>query len=159
MDPCYATVWRCGSPYLPRLDFSRPLERRGVEQDELSKTMLLLHTHKAATRLLVSHGGSSTGRACYSSLQSKIKISSIPAPHAGSITIVSLNRPQARNAISTQMLSELSRIVDTVHSEGEKGSTRALIVTSEIDQAFCAGADLKQRLDFTPEEYAFVPVY
>jgi enoyl-CoA hydratase/carnithine racemase len=41
-----------------------------------------------------------------------------------------------------------------VHNEGVKGSTRALILTSESDDAFCAGADLKERLTFTEAEYA-----
>lgn len=99
-----------------------------------------------------------TTRLCasYSSLQSSLKISSVPAPHSGSITVVSLNRPQARNAISKQLLSELSSVVDGLHREsegGKTGSTRALILASESDQAFCAGADLKERVDMSPEEY------
>lgn len=83
-----------------------------------------------------------------------LKISTIPAPHTGEITVVSLNRPKARNAISRQLLAELKGVVDQVHSEGENGSTRALILTSESDDAFCAGADLKERLTFTEDEYA-----
>ena len=93
--------------------------------------------------------------ACYStSLSSTVKISSIPAPHAGSITVVSLNRPTARNAISKQLLSELSGVVEGLHREGGKGGTRALILASEVDNAFCAGADLKERVDMSKEEYA-----
>ncbi|KAF2482113.1 ClpP/crotonase-like domain-containing protein [Neohortaea acidophila] len=93
-----------------------------------------------------------SSRACYSSLQSAVKLSSIPAPHSGSITIVSLNRPKARNAISQQLLSELSGVVEGLQREGGKGSTRALILTSESDAAFCAGADLKERLSMSPAE-------
>ena len=88
------------------------------------------------------------------SLSASIKLSSVPAPHAGSIAILSLNRPRARNALSRQLLSELSGIVEGLHAEGGKGSTRALILASESDHAFCAGADLKERLDMTPKEYA-----
>ena len=87
------------------------------------------------------------------SLSASIKLSSVPAPHAGSIAILSLNRPRARNALSRQLLSELNGIVEGLHAEGGKGSTRALIVASESDHAFCAGADLKERLDMTPNEY------
>ncbi|KXT03809.1 hypothetical protein AC578_717 [Pseudocercospora eumusae] len=86
------------------------------------------------------------------SLSSPIKLSTIKAPHAGEITVVSLNRLKARNAISRQLLSELRGIVDQVHAEGGKGSTRALILASESDDAFCAGADLKERLTFTEED-------
>ncbi|KAM3417995.1 hypothetical protein BST61_g6206 [Cercospora zeina] len=88
----------------------------------------------------------------YSSLASPVTISSIAAPHTGDITVVSLNRPKARNAISRQLLAELKGVVDQVHSEGATGSTRALILTSESDDAFCAGADLKERLTFTEED-------
>lgn len=93
--------------------------------------------------------------ACYSSggsLGSSIKLSSVPAPHSGSITVVSLNRPAARNALSRQLLRELNDVVEGLHKEGGKGSTRALIVASESNAAFCAGADLKERLTMTPDE-------
>jgi methylglutaconyl-CoA hydratase len=64
----------------------------------------------------------------------------VPAPHAGSIRILSLNRPEARNAISKQLLSELRRNVDELAAGGP---VRALILASEDDSCFCAGADLK----------------
>ena len=89
----------------------------------------------------------------YSSLQSTLKLSSVPAPHDGSIAVLSLNRPKARNALSRALLSELSGVIEGLHAEGGKGSTRALILASESDDAFCAGADLKERLTFTQEEY------
>lgn len=92
-------------------------------------------------------------RSYASTLRSALKISSIPAPHAGTITVLSLDRPNARNAISTKLLSELSGVVEGLHEEGGKGSTRALILASESDNAFCAGADLKERLGMSPEEY------
>jgi enoyl-CoA hydratase/carnithine racemase len=34
-------------------------------------------------------------------------------------------------------------VVEGLHREGGKGSTRALILASETDNSFCAGADLK----------------
>ncbi|KAK3116978.1 hypothetical protein LTR53_002125 [Teratosphaeriaceae sp. CCFEE 6253] len=112
----------------------------------------------AAPRAVGRHGfprrwlkGVNTVR--YSSLQASIKLSSVPAPHSGSIAVLSLNRPKARNALSRQLLSELSGVIEGLHAEGGKGSTRALILASESDDAFCAGADLKERLTFTPEEH------
>ncbi|KAF2717670.1 ClpP/crotonase [Polychaeton citri CBS 116435] len=98
-------------------------------------------------------GASVSGFRWYSApLSSPIKISSIPAPHAGTITVLSLNRPKARNAISRDLLSELKGVVEGLHREGDNGSTRALILASESDQAFCAGADLKERLKMSPDE-------
>lgn len=91
-------------------------------------------------------------RSYASALRSALKISSIPAPHSGTITVLSLDRPSARNAISTKLLSELNGVVEGLHAEGGKGSTRALILASECDSAFCAGADLKERLGMSPEE-------
>lgn len=76
----------------------------------------------------------------------------MPAPHAGTIKILSLNRPQSRNAISKQLLSELAHEIQSIAKEDENGPTRALILASECDNAFCAGADLKERLSFTAEE-------
>jgi methylglutaconyl-CoA hydratase len=50
------------------------------------------------------------------------------------------------------LLAELNQQVSSIHSEGEKGTTRALILASEVDSSFCAGADLKERATFTKEE-------
>ncbi len=82
-----------------------------------------------------------------------INVTNVPAPHCGSIRILSLNRPAARNAISRQLLAELTHQVNSIHNEGDKGSTRALILASDVETSFCAGADLKERATFTQEEY------
>lgn len=88
----------------------------------------------------------------YSTPASTIKVSRVPAPHAGNIRILSLNRPTARNAISRQLLTELRQQVEEISNEPEDGPTRALILASESDQAFCAGADLKERLTMSGDE-------
>jgi enoyl-CoA hydratase/carnithine racemase len=66
---------------------------------------------------------------------------------------LSFNRPAARNAISRQLLAELTQQINSIHHEGETGATRALILASDVDSSFCAGADLKERATFTQEEY------
>lgn len=94
-------------------------------------------------------------RRAYSSPSSSpavINVINISAPHCGSIRILSFNRPAARNAISKQLLAELNHQVTSIHNEGEAGATRALILASEVDSSFCAGADLKERAGFTAEE-------
>lgn len=96
-------------------------------------------------------------RASSSSAQPLIKLTNIPAPHSGTIRVLSLNRPETRNAISRALLSELIRHVNDIHGEGTKPTTRALIIASEIDTSFCAGADLKERATFTQDESAALP--
>src|ERR1700712_3255805 len=41
----------------------------------------------------------------------------LEAPHCGHIKILSLNRPQARNAISRQLLQDLHHEIEILHSE------------------------------------------
>jgi methylglutaconyl-CoA hydratase len=79
---------------------------------------------------------------------------SIPAPNCGSIKILSLNRPAARNAISRELLTSLRHEIDTLHAEPSDGPTRAVILASAVDTAYCAGADLKERATFTQDDTA-----
>ncbi|KAK8243474.1 ClpP/crotonase-like domain-containing protein [Phyllosticta capitalensis] len=102
-------------------------------------------------RTLLQHGRRQV-RLSSTSSGPLVKLTSIPAPHCGSIRILSLNRPESRNAISKALLAELAHHVNQIANEGEKQSTRALIVASEVDTSFCAGADLKERATFTPEQ-------
>ncbi|KAI9847285.1 MAG: hypothetical protein M1837_002872 [Sclerophora amabilis] len=68
-------------------------------------------------------------RRSYSSpASSLIKVTNVPAPHSGSIRILSLNRPSARNAISRQLLAELSHETKALGDEGEYGATRVMIL-------------------------------
>src|SRR5438067_1150143 len=57
---------------------------------------------------------------------------------AGQIAAITLNRPDKRNAISTQMMAELQSAMDEI----EKTRTRVVIVTG-AGKAFCAGMDLE----------------
>lgn len=77
----------------------------------------------------------------------------MPAPGSGHVRVLLLNRPQARNALSRQLLDGLSRHVDSIAAEEANGPTRALIIASNADAAFCAGADLKERAGMTKDEY------
>src|ERR1700732_747885 len=55
----------------------------------------------------------------------------------GEIAKITLNRPDKRNAINTQMIAELQTALDTI----EKSHSRVVIVTG-AGSAFCAGMDL-----------------
>jgi enoyl-CoA hydratase len=64
---------------------------------------------------------------------------------------VTLNRPEARNAIDTQMGRELREIfVPLVY---EATDVRCIIVSGAGDKAFCAGGDLKERNGMTDAQW------
>lgn len=71
----------------------------------------------------------------------------VGAPHVGWVEVVELQRPEAKNAISQQMLNELGDVVDRIYQDHNTGAhqIRALVVSSLLSDAFCAGADLKER--------------
>ncbi|KAF7596447.1 hypothetical protein BBP40_001754 [Aspergillus hancockii] len=81
-----------------------------------------------------------------------IQTRQVPAPGSGNIRVLLLNRPKARNAISKALLDNLAKHVQSISAEGGSGPTRALIIASNADSAFCAGADLKERVNMTKEE-------
>ena len=83
---------------------------------------------------------------------SLINSTTIPAPHVGNIRVLSLNNPATRNALSVALLYSLAEHIVSIEKEHGLGPTRALIIASEIDSAFCAGADLKERKQFTSGE-------
>src|SRR5712692_3723353 len=57
---------------------------------------------------------------------------------SGEIAKITLNRPEKRNAINTQMIAELQTVLDTI----EKSHSRVVIVTG-AGTSFCAGMDLE----------------
>src|SRR5712692_7059507 len=57
---------------------------------------------------------------------------------SGEIAKITLNRPEKRNAINTQMIAELQSALDAI----EKSHSRVVIVTG-AGKAFCAGMDLE----------------
>src|ERR1700704_1605509 len=63
--------------------------------------------------------------------------STLTLEFSGEIAKITLNRPDKRNAISTQMIAELQTALDTI----EKSHSRVGIVTG-AGKAFCAGMDL-----------------
>ena len=76
-------------------------------------------------------------------------------PHAlteqrGPVLIVTLNRPQARNALSGPMLAIMREAWDRVDSDP---SVRACVLTG-AGGSFCAGADLKAMADSHPGDRA-----
>ena len=56
--------------------------------------------------------------------------------------MLSLTRPEARNAIGRQLLRELQEALRNVRRER---TTRCVVLKSGVPEVFCAGADLKVR--------------
>ena len=54
--------------------------------------------------------------------------------------VITLNRPEALNALSFSILDELEAAFDQVADS----EARVLLVTGAGDKAFCAGADIKE---------------
>jgi enoyl-CoA hydratase len=58
----------------------------------------------------------------------------------GAVTLVTLNRPQALNALNSQVLADL---IDAFASYGADAGQRCLVLTGS-EKAFAAGADIKE---------------
>ncbi len=65
------------------------------------------------------------------------------------IALLKLNRPESRNALSSALLKELAKNIEKLKLDKD---IRAVIITGIGDKAFCAGADLKERLGMSDEE-------
>jgi enoyl-CoA hydratase/carnithine racemase len=64
---------------------------------------------------------------------------------AGRVATVTLDRPEALNAISTELALDLAAAVEPL---GVDPGIGAVVLTGAGDRAFCVGADLKQRAGF-----------
>src|ERR1051325_1618668 len=72
----------------------------------------------------------------------------------GNIAIVRINRPEALNAMNSDVISELSQAIDIV---GADAAIREVIITGAGERSFCAGADISYMVDIDPitaEDYA-----
>ncbi len=67
------------------------------------------------------------------------------------ILLVTLNRPQASNALNTQMGLDLMELFEGFSIDIE--NLRVAILTGQGTKAFCAGGDLKQRNGMTNDEW------
>lgn len=67
----------------------------------------------------------------------------------GGTAVLTLDRPQARNALSQALVAAG---LAALHSLSQDESVRCLVVTGAGDKAFCAGADLKERLGMSLDE-------
>jgi len=68
----------------------------------------------------------------------------------GSVALVTLNRPHADNAITTELAAALIEILETIAA---RVTVRAAVITGAGDRAFSVGGDLRQRRAMTKEEW------
>ncbi|MCZ4121301.1 enoyl-CoA hydratase/isomerase family protein [Streptomyces sp. H39-S7] len=68
----------------------------------------------------------------------------------GKIALITLNRPEADNAITTAMGTRLTEILETV---AVRAQVRVAVVTGAGDRAFSIGSDLSQRKQMTKEDW------
>lgn len=67
------------------------------------------------------------------------------------VLLVTMNRPDRRNAFNTQMGQDLGDLFRGFYVD--QGDIRCIILTGAGDKAFCAGGDLKQRNEMTDEQW------
>jgi enoyl-CoA hydratase len=64
------------------------------------------------------------------------------------IALVTINRPEALNALNTRFFNEMDQVVDEINARTD---VRVMIITGE-GKAFVAGADIAEMVDKTQEE-------
>ncbi|MBH0778489.1 enoyl-CoA hydratase/isomerase family protein [Nocardia bovistercoris] len=67
---------------------------------------------------------------------------------ADGLAVVTINRPQARNAIAPDTMDQLEKAIDAA------AEAKALVITGAGDKAFVSGGDLKQLAALRTEEQA-----
>jgi enoyl-CoA hydratase len=71
-----------------------------------------------------------------------------PEPH---VLLATLNRPEAANALNTQMGLDLIQLFEDLGLDA--GDVRCVVLTGAGDKVFCAGADLKERKGMSDEAW------
>lgn len=61
------------------------------------------------------------------------------------VALITLNRPEAMNALSAQMMVEMHGVINELDSDDR---CRAIVLTGN-EKAFAAGADIKEMVDQT----------
>ena len=68
----------------------------------------------------------------------------------GRVALITLNRPQADNAITTEMGARLTEILETI---AVRPAVRVAVITGAGTRAFSVGSDLRQRKDMSKEDW------
>ena len=68
----------------------------------------------------------------------------------GRIAVITLNRPHADNAVTTELAAQLIEVLETIAA---RTSVRVAILTGTGDRAFCVGGDLYERKEMSKEQW------
>ncbi len=68
----------------------------------------------------------------------------------GRVAVITLNRPHADNAVTTELAAQLIEILDIIAA---RPTVRVAILTGSGDRAFSVGGDLYQRKQMTKEQW------
>ena len=66
------------------------------------------------------------------------------------VAVITLNRPHADNAITTEMAARLTEILETV---AVRSAVRVAVITGSGQRAFSVGSDLRQRKNMSKEDW------
>jgi len=66
----------------------------------------------------------------------------------GFIGVITINRPEALNALNTEVIQDLDAVLDSI----DLGTTRVLVVTGAGEKSFVAGADIAAMSTMTVQE-------
>ena len=69
---------------------------------------------------------------------------------SGRVAVITLNRPHADNAITTELAASLIEILETIAA---RASVRVAVLTGAGERAFSIGGDLRQRKGMTKEDW------
>ncbi|MBY0312845.1 MAG: enoyl-CoA hydratase/isomerase family protein [Phycisphaerales bacterium] len=64
----------------------------------------------------------------------------------GPLATITLNRPEQRNALSLDLLTDLHGVLDRLHDRARSSPEPHVVIVTGAGRAFCAGMDLKQVL-------------
>ena len=68
--------------------------------------------------------------------------------HKGEIAILTINRPEALNALNDEVITQLDKVLDSI----DPAAVRCVVVTGAGEKAFVAGADIAQMSGLSKSE-------
>jgi len=110
-----------------------------------SPDLLINHTLKASA---LGHRHYSSNAADPAKTQDDLVVDYLDGENAG-VVVFGLNRPQAKNAFSKNLVGQLCDAVEAVRFDL---NARVIVLRSTTPGIFCAGADLKERAKMQPQE-------
>ena len=77
-----------------------------------------------------------------------IKAEFIKYEEEGTISIITINRPEALNSLNSKVLDELSKVLDKI----DINKIKSIIITGAGEKSFVAGADISEMSTLTKKQ-------